>query len=133
REKYFCATRGWGPRILRDRLLAGWDLPCAVDNSKHVDLIGLDVVDDSEGPFQNLPNLRDPEFRDPSPRQGEVSNLLRAPGQAINNVQGVLRRIPCNVGVNGLEMVAGSVRPVDFHFLRPNPARTVSTQVVRPA
>ena len=42
----------------------------AVDNSKHVDLIRLDVVDDSEGPFQNLPNLRDAEFHDLPPDNG---------------------------------------------------------------
>lgn len=104
-----------------------------MDDGKHVNLIRLDVVDDSKGPFQNLPNLWDPEFRDLPPRQGELSNLLRAPGQAVNNVQGVLRRIPCNVGVNSPEMVARSVRPVNLHFSRPNPARTVSTLVVRPA
>jgi hypothetical protein len=49
-------------------LLSGWDLLCAVDDGKHVDLVGLDVVDDSEGPFQNLPDLREPEFRDLPPR-----------------------------------------------------------------
>jgi hypothetical protein len=48
-------------------------------------------------------------------------------------VQRVLRRIPCNVGVNGLEMVARSVRPVNLHFSRPKSARSVSTLVVRPA
>ena len=65
----------------------------AVDDGKHIDLVRLDVVDDSKGPFQNFPDLRDPEFRDLPPRQGEVSNLLRAPGQAVNNAKGVLRRI----------------------------------------
>ena len=47
----FGATRGWEPQILGDALLAGWNLLCAVDDSKHVDLIRLDVVDDSKGPF----------------------------------------------------------------------------------
>ncbi len=100
-------------------LLVGWDLPSAVDDGKHVDLIRLDPVDDSERPFQNLPNLRDPEFCDLRPRQGEFSNLLRPPGQAVDNAEGVLRRVPCDVGVNGPKMVACSVGPVNLHFSRP--------------
>ena len=48
-------------------LLAGWNLLCAVDDSKDVDLIRLDVIDDPEGPFQNLPNLWDRKFRDFAP------------------------------------------------------------------
>ena len=49
-------------------LIAGWDLLCAVDDSKDVDLIRLDVIDDSKGAFHDLPDLGDPEFRDLAPR-----------------------------------------------------------------
>ena len=48
----------------------------AVDDSKDVDLIRLDVIDDSKWAFQDLPNLWDRKFRDFAPRQGELSNLL---------------------------------------------------------
>jgi hypothetical protein len=34
-------------------------------------------------------------------------------------VEGVLRRVPCDVGVNGPKMVACSVGPVNLHFSRP--------------
>jgi hypothetical protein len=44
-----------------------------------------------------------------------------------------LRRIPCNIGVNGPQVVTCRVGPVDFHFSKPNSARSVSTLVVRPA
>ncbi len=106
---------------------------CAVYDRKDVDLIRLEVVNDSKGAFHDLPDLGDPEFRDLAPRQGERSDLLGASGQPVNNAQGVLRRIPCDVGVNRPEMVARRIRPVDFHFSNPNSARTVSTLVVRPA
>jgi hypothetical protein len=39
-----------------------------VDDSKDVDLIRLDVIDDSKGAFHDLPDLGDPEFRDLAPR-----------------------------------------------------------------
>jgi len=35
-----------------------------VDDGKKIDLVGFDVIDDAKGPFQNLPDLRDPKFRD---------------------------------------------------------------------
>jgi hypothetical protein len=37
------------------------------DNSKHVDLIRLDVADNSKGAFHYLPDLGDPKFRDFAP------------------------------------------------------------------
>jgi hypothetical protein len=99
---------GWAGHVAQAVLPArrrlsttGWNLLCAVDDGKHVDLIGLDVVDDSKGRFQNLPDLRDAEFRDLTARQGEFSDLLRAPGQPVNHVQGVLRGTSCDVGVYG--------------------------------
>jgi hypothetical protein len=49
-------------------LLVGWDLPCAVDDGKDIDLIRLDVVDDAKGTLHSLPNLRDPELGDLSAR-----------------------------------------------------------------
>ena len=100
-------------------LLVGWDLPCAVDDGKDIDLIRPDVVDDPERPFQNLPNLRDPEFCDLPPRQGELINLLRPPGQAVDNVEDILRRVPRDVCMNGPKMVARSVGPTNLHFSRP--------------
>ena len=48
-------------------LSPGWNLLCAVDDSKDVDLIRLEVIDDSKRTFQNLPNLWDSEFRDFAP------------------------------------------------------------------
>ena len=40
---------------------------CAVDDSKDVDLIRLEAIDDSKRTFQNLPNLWNSEFRDFAP------------------------------------------------------------------
>jgi len=45
-----------------------WNVLGTVDDSQHVDLIRLDVVDDPKGAFQYLPNLRDTEFGDLAPR-----------------------------------------------------------------
>jgi len=53
--------------VLRRLLLTRWNLLCAVDDSQHVDLIRFDVVDDSKGAFDYLPDLGDPEFRDLAP------------------------------------------------------------------
>ena len=71
--KSACATPGSRPpgrtgMTNSQRLfLTGWNLPCAVDDSKDVDLIRLDVIDDPKGPFQNLTNLWDRKFRDFAP------------------------------------------------------------------
>ncbi len=62
-----------------------------MDDSKNVDLIRLDIVDDSIGAFHDLPNLWDRKFRDFAPRQGEFSNLLGASGQPVDNALGVSR------------------------------------------
>lgn len=102
-----------------------------MDYGKHVDLIGFDVVNNSKRPFQNLPDLRDAKFRDLASRQRERRDLLGAPGQAVGNALRVLRRIFRDVGVDGPQMVARRVRPMNLH-LRPNSARSVSTLVVRP-
>ena len=72
-------------------LLTGWNLLCAVDDSQDVDLIRLDVVDVSKRAFHDLADLWDSEFRGLTPRQGELSDLLGAPGQAVHNAQGVFR------------------------------------------
>jgi len=48
-------------------LLAGGNLLRAVDDSKDVDLIRLDVVDDSKGAFEDLPNLWNGKLRDFAP------------------------------------------------------------------
>jgi len=55
------------PLRLPCALLAGGNLLCAVDDSKHVDLIRLDVVDNSIGAFDYLPDLGDPELRHLAP------------------------------------------------------------------
>jgi len=92
--KSACATRATfqtGRTNSWRLLLAGWDLLCAVDDGEHIDLVSFDVVDDSKGTFDYLSDLGDPEFRDFAPRQGELSNLLGASGQPVNNAQGVWR------------------------------------------
>jgi hypothetical protein len=66
-------------------------LLCAVDHSQAFDLIRLDLVDDSKGVFHDLADLWDSEFRGLTPRQGELSDLLGASGQAVHNAQGVFR------------------------------------------
>jgi len=104
-----------------------------MNNGKHVDLVRRDAVDDPKGALDNLTDLGEPEFRDFTPRHGEISNLLGAAGQPIDKAQSIFGRIPCNVGVDGPQMVTRRIRPMDFHFSKPNCARSVSTLVVRPA
>ena len=55
------------PRLLPRLSLAGGNLLCTVDDSKDVDLVRLDVIDNSKGPLQDLPNLWDRKFRDLAP------------------------------------------------------------------
>jgi hypothetical protein len=52
------------PPLPANPLLTGWDLLCAVDDGKDIDLIELDVIDDSERAFEDFPNLWDGKFRD---------------------------------------------------------------------
>lgn len=124
---------GSGFLTIGSRLVTRRNWLCAVDDGKHVDLVRLDLVDDAEGAFHYLPDLRDPEFQHFASGQGELSDLLRASGQPVNNAQGIFRGVPCNVGVDCAQMVARRVGPMNFHFSRPNSARSVSTLVVRPA
>ena len=56
--------------MLASLLLAGWNLLCPVDDSKDIDLIRFDVIDDSERPVENLPNLWDANSGTSRPDRG---------------------------------------------------------------
>ncbi len=61
------STLANGDLLRTAELFAGWNLLCAMDDGKHVNLIGLDVVDDSKGSLQHLPDLGDTELCDLAP------------------------------------------------------------------
>jgi hypothetical protein len=61
-----------------------------VDDSDNVHLVGLDMIDDSIGPFQNFPYLREINFRDDATGLGERADLLGTSGEVVNDSQGVL-------------------------------------------
>ena len=62
----------------------------SVDHGDHINLVGLDVIDDPEGAFQHFPYLREFDFRDDAAGLGEIADLLGASGETINDSQGVL-------------------------------------------
>ena len=62
----------------------------SVDHSDNVHLVGLDVINDSVGAFQNFPYLRELDFRDDAAGLGESAELLRTSGETVNDSQGVL-------------------------------------------
>ena len=62
----------------------------SVDHGDHINLVGLDVIDDPEGAFQHFPYLREIDFRDDAAGLGEIADLLGTSGETINDSQGVL-------------------------------------------
>ena len=62
----------------------------SVDHRDNVHLVGLDVIDDPVGAFQNFPHLWELDFRDNAAGLGEGSDLLGASGETVNDSQGVL-------------------------------------------
>ena len=62
-----------------------------MDDREHVDLVRLDVVDDSVGAFQHFPNLAVLKLGHGAARERELGNLLGSSGQAVNSAQSVLR------------------------------------------
>ena len=62
----------------------------SVDYSDNVHLVGLDVINDSVGAFQNFPYLWELDFRDDAAGLGEGSDLLGTPGETVNDSQSVL-------------------------------------------
>ena len=62
----------------------------SVDHSDNVHLVGLDVIDDSVGAFQNFTYLRELDFRDDATGLGKGADLLGTSGETVNDSQGVL-------------------------------------------
>jgi hypothetical protein len=62
-----------------------------MDNGEHIHLAGLDVVDDTVGPFEDLSNLTVLELRDDAAGHREFGNPLGSRRQAVNDSQSVLR------------------------------------------
>ena len=61
----------------------------SVDHSDNVYLVGLDVINDSVGAFQNFPYLWELDFRDDAAGLGEGFDLLGAFGETVNDSHGV--------------------------------------------
>jgi hypothetical protein len=53
-------------------------------------LVGLDVIDDSIGAFQDFPYLCEIDFRDDAAGLGKGADLLGTSGETVNDSQGVL-------------------------------------------
>ena len=73
--------------MLSDRLYGPWCLLRSVNHSDNVHLVGLDVIDDSVGAFQNFPYLWELDFRDEMTRLGKGADLLRTSGETVNDSQ----------------------------------------------
>lgn len=106
---------------------------CSVKDGKHVNLIWLQVVNDSVGSFDNLTDLGHFKFRRHSAGQREIGNLLGAPSQTIDGSLSVPRRLLRDVSVDRPKVSERSVSPVNFHWDNLNSLRTSSTPRVRPA
>ena len=76
--------------MLSSRLCGPRCLLQSVNHSDNVHLVGLDVIDDSIGAFQDFPYLCEIDFRDDAAGLGEVADLLGASGETVNDSQGVL-------------------------------------------
>ena len=75
--------------MLSGRLYGPRCLLRSVDHRDNVHLVGLDVIDDSVGAFQNFPYLWELDFRDDAAGLGEGSDLLGASGETVNDSYGV--------------------------------------------
>lgn len=104
-----------------------------MNDGKNVNLIWLQVVDDSVGPFDQFANLGQLELCHYATGQRKICDLLRAASQTINGSLSVLRRLLPNVGVDRPKMPERSVGPMNFHWDNLNSRRTSSTLRVRPA
>ena len=62
----------------------------SVDHRDNVHLVGLDVINDSVGAFQNFPYLRELDFRDDAAGLGKGADLLGTSGETVNDSQSVL-------------------------------------------
>ena len=56
----------------------------SVNHSDNVHLVGLDVIDDSVGAFQDFPYLWELDFGDDAAGSGEGAGLLGASGDKTN-------------------------------------------------
>ena len=61
-----------------------------MNHSDNVHLVGLDVINDSIGAFQDFPYLWELDFRDDTAGLGEGSDLLGPSGETVNDSQGIL-------------------------------------------
>jgi len=62
-----------------------------MDDGEHIHLVGLDVVDDAAGAFQDFSNLLKFELWHNTAGQREFGDLLGSPRQTVNDAQTVLR------------------------------------------
>ena len=74
--------------MLFGRLCSPRCLLRSVNHRDNVHLVGLDVIDDSVGAFQNFPYLWELDFRDDAAGLGEGSDLLGTSGETVNDSQG---------------------------------------------
>lgn len=61
-----------------------------VNHSDNVHLVGLDVINESVGAFQNFPYLWEFNFRHDAAGLGKGADLLGTSGETVNDSQGVL-------------------------------------------
>lgn len=106
---------------------------CSVEDGKHVNLIWLQLVNDSVGSLDHLTDLRDFKFRYRPAGERKIGNLLRASSQTIDGSLSVIRRLLGNVSMDCPKVSKGSIGPMNVHWDNLNSLRTSSTLRVRPA
>jgi hypothetical protein len=99
---------------------------------KYVDLIWLQVVNDSVWPLDHFAELGHLKLCYHPAGKRKICNLLRAPSQTIDSSLGVAGRLLCDVSMDRPKVSKRSVGPVNPHWDNLNSLRTSSTLRVRP-
>jgi hypothetical protein len=102
-------------------------------DGKHVNLIWLQVVNDSVWPLDDFANLGHLKLCYHPAGKRKVGNLLRASSQTVNRSLSVAGRLLRDVGVDRPKVSKCSVGPMNLHWDNLNSLRTSSTLWVRPA
>lgn len=71
---------------------------------EHIDLVGLNVIDDSISPFNDLPNLFHVKFKYCPAGEGKLTDLLRATGEPIDCSFSICGRVLGDVLMDGIKM-----------------------------
>lgn len=104
-----------------------------MNDSEHVDLSRLDIVENAVRPFDDLSNLGHLIFRDHAPGERKFRDLLGSPRQALHHSPGVRGRILGDLAVDRVQVPQRRIGPMNVHSGKPYLRRTSWTSVVLPA